>query len=150
MTSKSIHPTMKTYEDFLQNYEKEPESVKKQLYKNYLFATKEVERKKAQYQRRKQRKHAEIAALPEHQRPKVGRPKKKTIEDYQKELEDLKLQLAQHQQQQLVIPEAPAPAPAPEAAPVSDKGHHYTTAVADAKQLYGNVITNTKVKKLTK
>lgn len=101
-------PTMKTYEDFLASCSQESESVKKQLYKNYVFATRELERKRKQYQRKRE---AYLAKTPVDQRPKIGRPKKKTIEDYQKEVEGLQQQLETLQKQLATVPTvSPAPA----------------------------------------
>ena len=74
--TQSIHPTMKTYEDFLKNYENESESAKQQLYKQATWAQKEIQRKKGQYLRRKERKIAARPANYEEEKPKVGRPRK--------------------------------------------------------------------------
>lgn len=159
----SIHPTLKTYKDFLQNYEKEPESVKQQLYKSAVWARKEVERKKAQYQRRKLRQQEAILALPEDQRPKskpVGRPRKKTVEDYKndieqieitrkkkeeeylKEIEELKKLL--EEKEKLITTKEPEPVPEPEPKPKPKTSQQNLVQ----KPPYPPVINNTKIKKL--
>lgn len=90
----SIHPDLKTYDEFIKHYEQDTEANKALLYKNYVFARKEAARKKAQYQRRKEKLRKEREALPPEQRPKPGRPRKQTKEEVlQKELETMKTEL---------------------------------------------------------
>lgn len=90
--TQSIHPTLKTYEDFLQNYETESESAKQQLYKQATWAQKEIQRKKGQYLRRKERKIAARPANYEEIKPKVGRPRKVNPQEVKLEEEKASLQ----------------------------------------------------------
>lgn len=115
----SIHPDLKTFEEFIKHYEQDTEDDKKKLYKNYLFAKKESERKKAQYQRRKERKQKEI-------------------EDMKAELETLRKQLEEKKQE-------PGHEPAKEKEAISQTSVKKT--VKPPENNYGNVITDTKQKR---
>lgn len=150
------HPDLKTYEDFLQHYEKESEFTKRELYQNFVFAQKEVERKKRQYQRRKARRQEEIAKLPEDERPKVGRPRKKTVEDYQKEVEDLKRKMEELRKQLEAsktvdrtpdLPPIPPTPPTPiPPTPVPLPRYQSIVPISQPIQpVFGNLITNSKI-----
>ena len=74
-------PSLKTYEEFIDAFEKDTESDKRYYYAQYQFAMKERERlrEKTKKQRLKKRE-----AIPPDQRRRPGRPKK-VIEEVQEE-----------------------------------------------------------------
>ena len=173
------HPTLKTYQEFITNYQHDTEEEKLCMYKQYVFAQKESLRKKKQYQRRKEKRNAILETLPESQRPKVGRPRKKTVEDYKKELEEMKLQLDTVKRQleektketfpqppqlpdPVPVPEPePVPVPEPEPEPVPEPKREPKNfvkfnpnlplyATSSSIQSFGNLISNTKVKRCLK
>lgn len=140
----SIHPTKKTYEDFLKSYNADSEDNKRILWKQAQFAEKELIRKRKQYHKKRE---VYLATTPEDQRPKVGRPRKvnphevklqEEKQSLQSELEMLRKELADLKEKASVPEPPPAPAPAPSS---------YTTPVN--KNPYGNVISNSKLIKST-
>lgn len=65
-------PDKKTLEEFIKHYNLESAEEKERLYKNYLFAQKELDRKKKQYHKKRE---AFLANTPPELRPKPGRPR---------------------------------------------------------------------------
>lgn len=69
-----FEPDLKTYEEFIAEFEKDPDgSFRQRMWKNYQFALKERERLREKDRRSRLRKRE---AIPVDQRRKVGRPKK--------------------------------------------------------------------------
>ena len=67
-------PTLKTFEEFIAHFEKDPDSeFKRYAWKQYEFACKERDRLREKHQRRRQKIRE---AIPPDQRKKIGRPRK--------------------------------------------------------------------------
>lgn len=72
----SIHPTLKTYEEFIAYYEKDSPGARQELYKNYQFAVKERQRLRNKDKKYREKKKEEKAKLPPVPPKKKGRPRK--------------------------------------------------------------------------
>lgn len=65
-------PTLKTYEEFIQHFEKDTDAFKMTVWKQYVFACKERDRLRAKDKRARDKKRD---AIPPEQRKKIGRPR---------------------------------------------------------------------------
>lgn len=70
--AKAHHPTLKTYEEFLEYMGKEDESVKRKFFSQIQFAQKERERLREKDRRSREKKKAALAALPPQPKKKPG------------------------------------------------------------------------------
>lgn len=72
----SIHPTLKTFEEFISFYEKDTPENKMYLFKQYQFAMKERERLREKDKRYREKQKAKAALLPPKPKKPLGRPRK--------------------------------------------------------------------------